>query len=410
MQHLIDPNSKAPLWLIAVLAAVTATGPMAMQIFLPALPAIQLSFQSSAALTQLTLSVSMVSIALATLVYGPLSDRYGRRPIMMWGLLLFLVGSLLCSFSPTIETLILGRAVQGVGGAAGMVLARAVARDLYGPERAASVIAQLTMVMVLAPMISPTIGGLVADTWNWRGIFLVVFIAGLVVTIAFFLLLRESHHPVDTGESSLGLLRGFGMMFSSSRFALLALYPAFSTMVFFSFAAAAPYVVVVLMGRPATEYGLYFMLIAGGFMVGNFVSLRIPDRIGLYARMQLGAGMSLAGVLLCGSILALGHLSPAGFVLPLLISQVGQGIAMPSAQAAVINLVPHRAGTASGMTGFLQMIFAAVASQAVGTYQNGTAWPLLGGMLAGGLGALTAATLVMKMGDKTPEVGPRGPR
>lgn len=397
MQRLIDPDLRAPFWLIALLASVTATGPMAMQIFLPALPAIQSSFHISAGLTQLTLSVSMVSIAIATLVYGPISDRYGRRPVLLWGLVLFLVGSLVCSIAPNIEILILGRAVQGVGGAAGMVLARAVARDLYGPERAAEVIAQLTMVMVLAPMISPTIGGLVADTWNWRGIFLVVFVAGLLVTATFFVLMRESHHPAPGRESSIDLLRGFGMLFSSGKFALLALFPAFSTMVFFSFAAAAPYVVVVLMGRPATEYGIYFMLIAGGFMVGNFLSIKIPERIGLYHKMQLGAALSIGGVLLSSAIVAAGHISPAGFVLPLLISQIGQGIAMPNAQAAVINLVPHRAGTASGLTGFLQMIFAAGASQLVGTWQNGTVWPVLGGMLVGGVGALTAATLVMKM-------------
>ena len=378
-----------------------------MQSFLPALPAIVSSFEVSPGVAQLSLSLSLVAIALATLVYGPLSDRYGRRPVMFAGLLVFLGGSLLCAVAPNIEVLIVGRVVQGAGGAAGMVLARAIARDLYGPHGAANVIARLTMIMVVAPMVAPSIGGLVSDLFGWRAIFSVVFGAGVVIAIGALILLQESHHERGEVESAVGMMRGFGML-ASPLFLCLALYPAFSSIIFFSFISGAPYLMVNVMGRPATEYGLFFVLIAGGFMCGNYIAVRYSHRVGQIPLMVSGMLLGLAGVATVAGIAAVAPLNPWTLCLPIVVTQIGQGMGMPNAQAGAISVFPHRAGTASALTGFLQMMFAATASQLVGNLQNGTPWPLLLTMAFGVAGALTAAVLawnIDRAGVQTPASG-----
>jgi MFS transporter, DHA1 family, multidrug resistance protein len=387
-------QNTASAGLIVILASVTAAGPFAMQIFLPALPAIARSFDVPAATAQLTLSLSMVAIALATLVYGPLSDRYGRRPVLQAGLLVFIAGSVGCFLAPTIELLIAARIVQAAGGAAGLVLARAIARDLYGPERAARVIAQLTLIMVLAPMLAPGVGGLISDLAGWRPVFLVVSIAGAVVLAAVVRRLGESHHARGVGDSPWDMLSGFGLLLRSPRFCLLAAYPAFSSMVFFSFIAGAPYLMVDVLLRPATEYGLYFILIAGGFMLGNFITVRVGHRFGLLPMMIAGMSIAAVGVVVCAAFVAFGRLSPMTLFLPIMVAQIGQGMGMPNAQAAAINVVPHRAGTASALVGFTQMMFAAVASQTVAVLLRDSAWPLILLMLLGVVGALGSAMSV----------------
>ncbi len=339
----------------------------------------------------------MVAIAVGTLIYGPLSDRYGRRPILLLGLVMFVAGSLGCVLAPDIHTLIAARVVQAVGGAAGMVIARAVARDHYGPSRAAGVIARLTMVMVVAPMVAPAIGGVIVDIANWRAIFGLVCIAGIVVIGAVVILFQESHRPEHRMESAAGMLRGFVQLLASPRFVVLALYPAFSSTIFFSFISGAPYVMVVLLHRPATEYGLYFMLVAGGFMIGNFASVRLTERYSTLSLMTAGMLIALTGVLVTIAFAAAGKLEPLTLFLPMMLAQFGQGVGLPNAQAEVINVFPLRAGTASALTSFSQMMLAAIASQTLGVLQNGTPWPLLTLMLLGVIGALTAVTVARSM-------------
>ena len=175
---------------MALLAGITALAPFSLQIFLPALPAIQASFAVTPGIVQLALSLSILANAIANLAYGPLSDHFGRRPVLLVGLAAFIAGSLACALAPSIELLIVARIVQSVGGAAGMVLARAIVRDLYDRERSASIIAYLTMAMVVAPMLAPTIGAVLLDVASWRAIFFVatgvgvVLIWPIVVTLA----------------------------------------------------------------------------------------------------------------------------------------------------------------------------------------------------------------------------------
>jgi MFS transporter, DHA1 family, multidrug resistance protein len=394
----LDVNRPAPMWLIVLLAAVTAIGPFATQAFLPALPAVALTFEVAPGRSQLTLSLAFLSIAISTLAYGPLSDRYGRRPVMHVGIGLFILGSLGCVLAPTLETLVVARVLQAAGGAAGLVLARAIARDLYGPERSATVIAQLVMVMVLALMLAPGFGGIVNDLFHWRAIFVALSAGGVLVLLGSMRYLAESHTEAGVVvESPRDMLHGFGALLRSPMFCLLGAYPALSSAIFFAFIAGSPYVMVDLLGRPTTEYGLYFILIAAGFMLGNIISVRIGARVGMLPMMTIGMWIALLGVLLCGLFVYLDRLSPMTLFLPIVLAQVGQGMGMPNAQAASLNQIPHRAGTASALTGFAQMMSAAIVTQLVGSSMGGTAWPLVAFMAFGAVTGLLVSIAAQRL-------------
>jgi len=377
-------------FLLFVLVALTALGPMSMQIFLPALPAIRSSYSVSAATAQMTLSVSMLAIALATLIYGPLSDRYGRRPVVIIGLLFFLAGSALCAAAPDIWTLIVGRMLQGAGGASGMVLARAIVRDLYNRERSASVIAYLTTAMVIAPMLSPTIGGVLTDWTSWRASFVFSGCVGLMVTALVLARMPETHTEREPIEGLKSFFGGFGHLLSQPIFCGYVLYASFVLGVFFAFMSGAPYIMIDVLKRPATEYGLYFFMVSGGFMLGGLTAGRISARVGIDRMIVLGGMGSLITVAIGFVIMASGVWHPLALFGPAMFASYAAGISMPNAQAGAISVNPKAAGAASGLAGFIQMLIGAGVAQAVGTIQNGTPYPMLGTMLACSILALAA--------------------
>jgi len=381
--------------LLFLLVAMTALGPMSMQIFLPALPAIRSSYGVSAATAQMTLSVSMLAIALATLAYGPLSDRFGRRPLVILGLAAFLAGSALCAAAPDVWTLIVGRMLQGAGGASGMVLARAIVRDLYDRERSASVIAYLTTAMVIAPMIAPTIGGALTDWWSWRASFLFAGAVGLAVAAMVLARLPETHTEREPIEGLKSFFGGFGRLLAQPIFCGYVLHASFVLGVFFAFMSGAPYIMVDVLKRPATEYGLYFFMVSGGFMMGGLTAGRISARVGIDRMIVLGGAGSLVAAGVSVAIVAGGVWHPLALFGPAMAASYGAGISMPNAQAGAVSVDPKAAGAASGLAGFIQMLIGAGVAQAVGTIQDGTPYPMLGVML--GCSALALAAIVLPL-------------
>ncbi len=363
--------------LILLLAMVSALGPVAMQILLPAIPIIKDSFTVSTAVAQLTLSLSMAAIAVATLAYGPLSDRYGRKPVLVAGMIITIIGSILCVLAPSIELLIAGRIVQAAGGAVGMVVARAIVRDVYDAREAASVIATLVMVMVVMPMLSPAVGGELMVRLDWHSVFvLVAIISALLLGLLVYALPETLREPVIfTGVGD--MLRSYQALMRVRVFQGYSLSVAFVSVVFFSFIAAAPEIMVSVFERPATEYGYYFIIIPLGFMIGNYVTRYYGRKFGIQRMIDYGSQISLAGIGLAIILQLLGLQHPAALFLPIAFAIFGNGITLPNAQAGAINAAPHMAGSASGLTGFMQMAFSAVAAQAVALIFNGTVYPML---------------------------------
>ena len=380
------------------LVVVTALGPLAMQIFVPALPIIQTDFQVSAGTAQLALSLSMVAIALATLIYGPLSDRYGRRPVMLFGLSVFLVGSAVCAFASSIDMLIVGRIVQAIGGTAGMVLARAVVRDVYAQEKVASVLATITLAMVVAPMFAPAIGGVLTDVFGWRANFAFVglFSVGVLILVQSRLAETASLPPTHAGFS--GLFEAFGLLMRSGVFRGYAFAGAFGLSAFFSFISAAPYLMVNVLGHPAADYGIYFIAISLSFMAGNAVAARYSTQAGGERMIVLGCAIAVAGVAALFALTMAGRLSALTIFAPTAVMVFGNGLAMANLQAGALGVFPRSAGTASGLSGFLQMSIAAGFAQCVGALQNGTAYPMAAFMMVSVVLSLASFLYALRAG------------
>lgn len=360
-----------------LLAASSAMGPAAMQILLPALPEIAATYDVSNDVAQLTLSLSMLAIAFGTLCYGPLSDKYGRKPIMILGLCITLAGSILCYYATSIETLIAGRFVQAFGGAVGLVLARAIVRDIYAAEEAARVIATLVMVMVVIPMLSPALGGELMQRFGWPSVFLVIASCCAAILVILFSSLPETLHSPVPFEGIGSMLKTFMNLLSSSAFRGYAFCVSFVSVVFFSFIAAAPEIMVTVLGRPATEYGYYFVMIPLGFMAGNYTARHFGRKRDIDGMINLGGVIALSGIGLAILLQLVGFNHPIALFAPVSLAVFGNGITLPNAQAAAINEFPQYAGSASGLTGFMQMSLSAAAAQLVALIFNGTVYPLL---------------------------------
>ena len=367
--------------MIILLAAVSALGPVGMQILLPALPVIKQKFYVTNDVAQLTLSLSMLAIAIGTLVYGPLSDKFGRKRVMLVGIIITIFGSIVCFVADSIMLLISGRFIQAFGGAVGLVLARAIVRDVYGPEEAARVIATLVMVMVVLPMMSPALGGELMQRFGFESVFIVIAFASAIAFVFLFLWLPETLAKPVPFEGVKSMLMTFSKLFASRVFCGYAFCVTFVSVVFFSFISAAPEIMVSVLKRPPTEYGYYFIMIPAGFMTGNYVARHYGRTISIDNMIAIGASIGVFGIVLALLLQTLGMSSPVALFLPIALAVFGNGITLPNAQAAAINEFPEYAGTASGLTGFLQMAVSSVAAQAVALIFNGTVYPLLGLML-----------------------------
>ena len=366
--------------LILVLVLATAIGPFSMQVFLPALPAIQGSYGVAAATAQLAFSLSAFAMAVATLFYGPISDRVGRRRALLAGIIVFIVGSLVCAFATSITWLIIGRIVQAAGGVAGMVLGRAVVRDVYDRERSASAIAYITMAMVVAPMLAPAIGGVLTDLIGWKAVFMLGGGLGVLVLLAVHTGLPETLVPTNRPTTVAGMLGDFIRLLREPAFVGFAVQGGFSMAVFFSFLAAAPYVMIVVLERPPSEYGLMFILISASFMAGNFLAARVSRRIGIERMIVLGSIGTVVGAALILVLVPAVYATPWALFMPMMLVAFAQGTSIPNSLAAVISINPEIAGAASGLAGFIQMGTAAIAAQTIGSIQNGTPWPMAIGM------------------------------
>ena len=359
-----------------MLVAVSAVGPLALNIFMPSMPALPGVFQTDYGTVQLTLGLYLVGLATGQLAYGPLSDRFGRRPLLLGGLALFLVGSLAGYLATSIEMLIVARVVQAIGGCSGLVLARAIVRDLFDRERSASVISYITAAMVMAPMVAPLIGGYLDDWIGWRSTFVFVGGFGLVVTVFAMLLLHESNHNRQPLPGLGGMAASYVILLRSPIFRGYAFLTTFASASFFAFLGGAPYVVIELMGRSPSEYGWYFALSACGYMGGNLFSGRMSMRIGIDRMIGIGLALNLAGAVTMLLLWAADYFVPLALFGPMLLSAIGNGLNIPNGNAATISVIPARAGAASGIAGFIQMSVGAGASALAGHLITSSQLPL----------------------------------
>jgi len=357
----------------AILIAISAVGPLALNIFMPSMPGLQREFGVSYGVVQLTLTLYLIGMAACQLVYGPISDRVGRRPMLLFGLAIFVLASLMAALAPSIHVLIAARLLQAVGGAAGIVLARAMVRDVFDRETSASVISYITMAFVVAPMVAPALGGYIDVHGGWRVGFWLLAVLGAVVLAAAWRYLPETHVNRNAAGSGMGLLTGAARLFTLPRFRGYTLVLAFTSSVFFAFLGGAPHIMMDVLGRTPMEYGLWFITVSAGYMAGNFISGRYTRAVGLDRMITAGCAITLAGGLMCFAAAITGLLSPATLFLPMCLAALGNGLTIPNGTAGAISVDQRLTGAAAGWSGFSQMACGAAASQLVGSLQDG--WP-----------------------------------
>jgi MFS transporter, DHA1 family, multidrug resistance protein len=360
--------------LLFLLIAITALAPAALHMLVPSLPALARVFDRSPGSVQLVLTVFLAGIAFGQLVYGPLSDRFGRRPVLIAGLVLFLAGTLLCGLAWSLPVLILGRALEACGGCAGMVLSRAIVRDLFDRDRAASAIATISMAMTLAPSISPALGAYLAQWAGWRADFALLGILGAAVLLLVSTRLAETRASA-TWLDPAGMAWAFGTLLSSRGFLGFTLATSFTSASWFTFLASAPYLLSELLHEPPSTYGMMILLPMAGYMLGSGAAARFAVRLGTVRLFLGGLVLSLAS----GAMLILwpfaAALSPCALFVPMALSSIGNGLSQPPGIAAGLSVYPRIAGAASGLMGFVQMMTAALGTFLVGQLPRNSALP-----------------------------------
>ncbi len=387
-------------WTFA-LAALTMATALSIDMSLPALPTLSRALDAPPGAAQLTLSVFMIGYALGQLVVGAWSDAHGRRRVLFWGLSLFTVAGFACAFAPTLPVLVACRAVQGLGAATGAVLGRAMVRDTHDASDAARLLATMTAVLALAPMLAPTIGGVVVAYADWRGIFVVLGVCGLALLATAMFMIDETLPVERRGALSVrSVLGGFGKFFArpGTRLPAAVLCATFAGQ--FAFVSASPFVLIEGYGVPPQRFGLYFGAIALALMAGSLTSSRLLRR-GAAPRRILLAGAALlctAGVLVVGAANA-PALGVAAFAAPVALYVFGVGLVGPNATALAMQPARDIAGTASSSIGFLQMAAGAMAGWATTTFGGSDPRGLAIGVAAMGACAL-ALVLTMRAADR----------
>lgn len=379
---------------ILTLVLAAALGPLAMNVFLPSLPGIRDHFQTSDANVQLSISLYLTAIAFLQLIFGPLSDKFGRRPVILIAFCIMIIGTLICIFATSIEMFLAGRIIQA-SASAGLVLSRAIARDLTKGADAASLIAYITMGMSLAPMLGPVLGGALDGLYGWQ--------ASFYLTLGFAIIALTLCYK-DLGETNLqkqGSLKqqidAYPELLRSRRFWGYAITAMFSSGAFFAFLGGGSLVAAQVYKLSPAQYGLYFMFISVGYLLGNLISTRITTRVGINQMMLSGniiVGLGLAASCI---VMLVGLQHPFAFYGFIFFVGLGNGMTLPSANAGVVNVRPNLAGSASGLAGSMQLGGGAILSVIGGYFisANTSALPLALVMLGSIICAAFATLYVM---------------
>ena len=378
--------------MLLMLVAMTGVAPISLYMLVPALPMLATLFQRDISIAQMTVSLYMVGIACSQIIMGPLSDKFGRRPVLLWGLALMVAASIGCMFAQNLPQLIAARFLQALGGATGMVVSRAIIRDLYERDRIGAMISLVIAVMMIAQMLSPLTGGLLETAFGWRAIFYVVTAAALIIAVIIALALPETRRDRVEGR---GFRGDVGSLVTSRAFIGYVLCQVLASQIIFAFAGGGPYIVVTQMGRTSAEYGAWFATTGFAYLIGNLFCVRFAPRHQLEKLIWFGLALQFTGSLLnlTWSISGINQ-APAWLFGTQMIVMFANAFVMSNSAAGAISVRPDAAGTASGAMGFLQMGIGSLVSQ-FGAYLGGhfaTTLPLTAAIFV--LSAACASTMV----------------
>ncbi|MCK7623480.1 multidrug effflux MFS transporter [Streptomyces sp. RS10V-4] len=385
---------RTSLLVTLVLGGLTAVPPLSMDMYLPALPQVTAALHSPAATVQLTLTTCLAGMALGQLAVGPMSDKWGRRRPLLTGMVIYVLATALCAVAPNTELLIAFRLLQGLAGAAGIVIARAVVRDLYDGVAMARFFATLMLISGVAPVVAPLIGGQILRITDWRGVFVVLTAVGLLLTLLVWRRLHETLPPARRQPGGLGpALRTMRDLLADRVFSGYLLVGAFAFAALFAYISASPFVVQEIYGASPQTFSLLFGVNSVGLvLVGQVNGKLLVGRVGL--DKVLGTGLVLialaAGALLLMSSGAFGRVGLVPVAAGLFVLMSAMGLVMPSTNTLALLRTPHAAGSASALLGTSTFLLGAVASPLVGIAGERTAVPMAVVQLVCGVAALVS--------------------
>lgn len=369
----LHPDSP---WLLALLAALVALGPLSVDLYLPAMPAMMRAFDTDISQMQLTLSSYLAGFAVFHLACGPLADRFGRKPVLLGGTLLFVVACVGCSRSETVGELLLFRFLQGIGACVGPTLARAVTRDIFGPTGAARALSIIAMLMALAPAVAPTLGGVLLLVLPWPSLFIFLGLYGGLMIVLMQIFLPESLPRVQSLHPQ-AIARNYGELLVDPLFLTVTLSSSLVYAGMMVYIACSSFVYIDMLGVAPEYFGLVFLSFVVGYMAGSGLSARLSRHQDSERVMRLGIITAMGASLL---LLACSYTWPSSvlaLVLPMALYSVAMGLVLPHAMAIALRPFAHIAGTASALMGFIQMSLAAGSSALAGRFLSTSPLPMV---------------------------------
>jgi len=362
--------------LTALLAALSAIGPLTTDMYLPSLPDIARLLGASTAQVQLTISSYLIGFAVGQIFYGPISDRHGRKPVLLGAVALYCAASLACALSSSIAMLMAARFAQALGGSGGIVLARAVVRDLYSGHRAGRELSVIGAVMALAPVLAPVAGAALQTAFGWRSVFFTLAATAVAGAAVVATLLPETLAARAEPISASSIARSYAIVGRNPAYLAYLGLAAASYAGLFAWISGAAFVLQDLYGLTPLAFGLIFAVGSIGYGLGSLLSARLTHRLGLDGTLGLGGLANAAGGLAMVAAVAFGLRSAASLVLPMAVYMAGLGMVLPQSIAGALTPFPERAGAASSLLGFIQQSVAALSGAVVGALLGTSAWPL----------------------------------
>jgi DHA1 family bicyclomycin/chloramphenicol resistance-like MFS transporter len=380
---MLRPDTLAMTVLLAVL---TGLGPLTVDMYLASMPDIGRTLAAAPAQVQLTISVYLIGFAMGQVFYGPLSDRHGRRPVMLAALVVYMLATLACALAPSIELLILGRFSQAIGGAGTVVLARAVVRDVYEGTRVGRELSILAAIMALAPIVAPLLGGVLQTLLGWRSNFALLLGFGVGAAAAVFLLLPETLRArAPEPVTLLSTLRSYRSFLRHPSFVAHLGIATCAFLGLFSWISIAAFVLQDIYGLSPLMFGVAFAVCSSGYLAGTSLAARFVTHWGIDLTLGLGCTTMAAGGIVMLLSLAAGWLLPITLIFGVSLFLAGMGLALPQAQAGALLPFPQRAGAASSLMGVVQQTSAAALGALLGHLIGATAWPLAIAVAGAGL-------------------------
>lgn len=371
---------RAFLLVVALVAVAQGTT----SVFVPALPGVVDALSADVAAVNMTMTAFLFGFAACQLIYGPLSDRFGRRPVLIGGLCLYVAATVFCAFAATIEELVVGRLLQGMAVCVGPVVGRAVIRDTVPVERSAKVMANIGVAMAATPALAPAFGGVLEEAFGWRAIFAALVVAGLLLLLAIGGALPETspaHRAGRVGDRATlrrsgGLITGWRTLLGSAPYwgYTLAVASVFSALM--AYTVGVPFVIIDLLGWSPAWFGALAALNVLGFFVGSLISGRCSTRLGIDRLLLIGLILATAGSVVMAGLGIIGILSVVAVIAPMMLFTTGLGIVLANGMAGAMAPFPSIAGAASSLLGFLQMTAAGLGALAVGAFEPTSQVPM----------------------------------